>query len=91
MLTEPCSICVSEATVGGGCKWVAWPLGMSGVLPALVISETVGSKPGLDVFGFFVGVFRYVQGEIGLVAPHQRASVKAISCLCWFVWYLHSN
>ena len=26
----------SEATVGGGCKWVAWPLGMGGVLPVFV-------------------------------------------------------
>ena len=42
--------CFSEATVGGACKWVAWPCGMGGVLPVLASSETLGIKPGLDVF-----------------------------------------
>ena len=50
--------CFSEATVGGGCKWVAWPLGMGGVLPVLAGSETLGIKPGLDFFGVFVGIIR---------------------------------
>ena len=49
--------CVSEATVGRGCKWVAWPLGIGGVLPMLVSSEILGIKPALAVFGAFVGVF----------------------------------
>ena len=65
--------CFSEARVGRGCKWVAWPLGMSNVLLVLATSETLGIKPGLNVFDVFVG-FLGVWSEIGLIAPYQRAS-----------------
>ena len=49
--------CFNKATVGGGCKWVAWPLSMGGVLPMLASSRILGIKPGLDVFGLFIGDF----------------------------------
>ena len=50
-------IYLGKATVGGGCKWVAWPLGISSVLLVLVSSETPGIKPRLDVFCVFIEVF----------------------------------
>ena len=48
--------CFGECTVGRGCKWVAWPIGVCCALPVLMYSEALGVKPGLDTLIVLVGV-----------------------------------
>ena len=49
-------VCFGECTVGRGCKWVAWPLGICCALPVLTCSEALGVKPRLHTLFVLVGV-----------------------------------
>ena len=48
--------CFGECTVGRGCKWVAWSLGICHVLLVLMCREALGVEPGLDMLHVLVGI-----------------------------------